>query len=154
MRRWVVAAGAACAVLLTHSAGAQNGAQTTQTGTTMPGTVVGSYSGTVGTVGKRLPDAAPAAGLPITSSPYMRPYDPARPYDMFKGTNIDPKQVLAPLVGPDGKPVEPPDALDKLSAKLKALFTFNKAAPPRPPYAPGISRRNRERAEQRMWRRD
>jgi hypothetical protein len=152
MRRWVVAAGAACAVLLTHSAGAQNGTQTG--GTTMPGQVVGSYTGTVNSVGQRLPDAAPPAGLPVTSNPLMRPYDPTRPYDVFKGTSIDPKNVVAPLVGPDGRPVQPPDALDKLSAKLRALFTFNISAPERPPYVPGISRRNKERREQRMWRRD
>lgn len=153
MRKWALAAGAACAILLTHSARAQNGTQTGG-GTTMPGQVVGSYSGTVGSVGQKLPLAAPAAGLPVTSNAMMRPFDPARPYDVFKGTNIDPKQVLAPLVGPDGRPVEPPDTLDKLSAKLKALFTFNQAAPPRPPYAPGISRRNRERHQKMLWRRD
>jgi hypothetical protein len=147
MRRWVLAAGVACAVMLAHSARAQNG------GPAMPGQVVGSYRGTVNRVGQQVPQAAPAAGQSVTANQFMRPYDPNRPYDMFKGTNIDPKQVLAPLVGPDGRPVEPPDALDKLSDKLKAIFTFGRTTPARPPYAPGISRRNRERHQQ-MWRRD
>ncbi len=151
MRRLTLAVGVACAVLLTHSAGAQNNAPTVS-GTTMPGQVVGSYAGTVSPVGQKQPAAAPAAGLPVTSNPLMRPYDPSKPYDVFKGTNIDPKQVLAPLVGPDGRPVQPPDALDKLSDKLKAVFGFG-TPPPRPPYAPGISRRNKERIQQ-MWRRD
>jgi hypothetical protein len=152
MRRVALAAGVACAVFLAGSAGAQF--NTTSTGTTMPGQVVGSYTGTVNPVGQRLPAAAPAAGLPVTSNPLMRPYDPNKPFDAFKGSGIDPKNVIAPLVGPDGRPVEPPDALDKLSAKLKALFTFSSSAPERPPYVPGISRRNKERREQRMWRRD
>lgn len=151
MRRWALAAGVACAVLLTHSARAQNGA--TVGGTTMPGQIVGSYSGNVNTVGQRLPQAASPIGQSVSANQLMRPYDPSRPYDVFKGTNIDPKQVLAPLVGPDGRPVEPPDALDKLSEKLKSMLGLARPALPRPPYVPGISRRNRER-HQHMWRRD
>jgi hypothetical protein len=148
MRRIAVAAGAACAVLAVDTAVAQNG------GLSMPGQVVGSYSGTVRPVAQQLPAAAPPAGLPVTSNPLMRPYDPAHPYDSLKGTNLDASSIVAPLVGPDGRPVEPPDALDRLSEKIKALLAPMKPNPPRPPFAPGILRRKKERIEKAMWRRD
>lgn len=148
MRRVVLAVGVLCAVGLTGRGTAQNGA-----GNAMPGQVVGSYRGQVNPVGNRLPAAAPQAGQSITANAQQRPYDPSRPYDVFKGTNIDPKNVLAPITGPDGKPVTPPDSLDLLSEKIKAFFVKPAPAPPRPPYVPGISRRNRERQEM-LWRRD
>jgi hypothetical protein len=140
----------ACAIVLTNSAVAQN--TTTSGGFSMPGQVVGSYRTVVNPVGNRLPAVAPPAGLPITANAMQRPYDPNHPFDMFKGTNIDPKTVIAPLTGPDGQQYSPPDALDKLSAKIKAFFVHN-PPPPRPPYAPGITRRSKERIH-RMWRRD
>jgi hypothetical protein len=148
MRRFAVAAGVACAALVVDTAGAQTG------GLSMPGQVVGSYSGTVRPVAQKLPAAAPQAGLPVTSNPLMRPYDPAHPYDALKGTNLDANAIVAPLVGADGRPVEPPDALDRLSEKIKAILAPMKPNPPRPPFAPGILRRKRERIENRMWRRD
>jgi hypothetical protein len=129
------------------SASAQNGSPT------MPGQVVGGYTGTVNPVGQKAPAAAPAAGLPITSNPMIRPYDPNNPYAAFQGTNIDPKLVRAPLVGPDGQPIKPPGAMDRLTDQLKALFGVMPSPPQRPPYAPGISRRNKERINH-MWRRD
>jgi hypothetical protein len=152
MRRLTLAAGAACAMMLFDSAGAQN----VTTGTSMPGQVVGSYTGTVNPVGQRAPAAAPPAGLPITSNAMMRPYDPNNPYAAFKGTNIDPKTLVAPLVGPDGQPVKPPGPFDKISDKLKQLLGIATPAPApaRPPFAPGVLRRNKERREDRMWRRD
>src|SRR4051794_13459901 len=70
MRRLTLAAGAACAMLMFDSASAQNG---TNSGTTMPGQVVGSYTGTVKPVGQKQPAAAPQVGTPITSNPMMRP---------------------------------------------------------------------------------
>ncbi len=148
MWRFTAAAGVACAVLTADTAFAQYG------GLAMPGQVVGSYSGNVRPAAQRLPAAAPPAGLPITSNPMMRPYDPAHPYDMFKGTNLDASLITAPLVGLDGKPVEPPDALDRLSEKIKSLLAPMMPNPPRPPFAPGIIRRKKERIENRMWRRD
>ena len=150
MRRLLVAAGIACAIVLTNSAGAQNSSN--PGGFSMPGQVVGSYRGQVNPVGNKAPAAAPPAGQSITASATQRPYDPNRPYDMFKGTNIDPNSVVAPLVAPDGKQVTPPDALDRLSAKIKAFFVQT-PTPPRPPYAPGISRRTKEHI-QHTWRRD
>jgi hypothetical protein len=148
MRRLFVAAGVACAALAVNSAVAQNG------GPSMPGQIVGSYSGTVLPVGQKQPAAAPPAGLPVTNGAMMRPYDPARPYAAFEGTGLDTTSIVAPLVGPDGKPIEPPDALDKLSEKIRALLLPMKPNPERPPFAPGILRRKRERIEKQMWRRD
>jgi hypothetical protein len=166
MRRLTLAAGIACAILLMNHVWAQNatapGGTSSSTTTTsapggtmmptMPGQVIGGYRGQVFPVGNKLPVAAPQAGMPITANAMQRPYDPSHPFDAFKGTNIDPKQVLAPLVGPDGKQVQPPDALDKLSENIKAFFTRS-PPPPRPTYAPGIARRNKERFH-RLWRRD
>jgi hypothetical protein len=48
--------------------------------------------------------------------------------------------------------VTPPDALDKLSERIKAFFVKN-PPPPKPPYTPGITRRARERHDM-TWRRD
>lgn len=161
MRRFLLASGIACAILLASHAVAQNPGGTVTGGTTaitpgggfsMPGQVVGTYHGQTMPVGNQFPNAGQQVGQPITAGALQRPYDPNHPYDQFKGTNIDTKQILAPLVGPDGKPVKEPDALDKLSEKIKAFF-IGTAAPPKPNYAPGIVRRKKERP-QLMWRRD
>jgi hypothetical protein len=162
MRRFSLAAASAFAIMLMNHLNAQNTTTTSSTTTsfpgsgstlpTMPGQVVGSYREQTFPIGNRFPNAAPQAGLPITANGTMRPYDPNNPYSIFKGTNIDPKQVLAPLVGPDGKPMDPPDGLDSISASIKAFFTRH-PPPPRPPYTPGITRRTRERIHN-LWRRD
>ena len=93
------------------------------------------------------------APLEVGGNGNGRPYDPTRPYDAFKGSGIDPSTLVAPLIGPDGKPVQPPDALDRMSERIKSFFT-GFLPESRPTYTPGIYRRSRERAEQRMWRRD
>ena len=118
----------------------------------MPGQTVGVYRGQVNPVGTKAPAAAPQAGESIGGPGQSRPYDPTHPYDAFKGTNIDPANVLVPLVGPDGKPITPPDGLDRMSAQIREFFTRT-PPPPRPPYTPGITRRTKERAEH-LWRRD
>ncbi len=119
----------------------------------MPGRVVGTSSIKTAPVGKQQPAAAPQAGQSITQNAMQRPYDPNRPYDAFRGTNINPKTVVAPVIGPDGKAIVAPDKLDELSSKIRSLFGLT-PAPPRPAYAPGITRRSQERIQSRTWRRD
>lgn len=148
MRRYALAAGVACA-LVGLPLGAQNPAFTG-----MPGEVVGRYTGSVQPVGARAPSAAPPVGTPVGNNVMQRPYDPNRPYDQFIGTGIDPSQIRAPLVGPDGTEFKNPGPLDAFIARLRSVFVKNPPPQRTIQYAPGISRRNRERAEQRMWRRD
>jgi hypothetical protein len=96
--------------------------------------------------------AAPPAGSPVGNA-LSRPYDPARPLDVFKGTGLDPKSLVAP-VAPMGGGGEP-NLLDRLYQRLGSATGFLKpSTPPRTTYTPGIARRNRERAAARMWRKD
>lgn len=119
----------------------------------MPGQTVGS-SYNLNPGGSTIPRAAPQAGTPI-GNPLTRPYDPSRPMDMFKGSGIDPKTVVTPLSAFPGLPTQNPSILDRLNSKLGSVVTyFRPSEPPRPTYTPGISRRNRERAMERNWRRD
>lgn len=141
MRQLVLAAGAVCAAgwLAVRVAGQ---------GPAMPGQVIGTgYN--LPQVGNRLP----AAGQKVGTAPnnaMMRPYDPARPLDQLQGTNIDPATVLAPVAGFGDQ-----SGLDKFYAKLKSMVGVSpRVGPTRPNVTPGIFRRNRERAEERMWRRD
>jgi hypothetical protein len=148
MRQLALAAGAVCALVGVAT-------PVVAQGTTMPGQVVGTgYS--LSPVGSQLPKAAPSVGTPIGSpfgSAAMRPYDPSRPYDVFKGTNIDPRNVAAPVVGFGDQ-----SAISKFYDKLKAVVGIAPSGPPSmaavPGYTPGIGRRNRERAEKRLWRPD
>jgi hypothetical protein len=121
---------------------------------TMPGQVVGTtVNFNTNRVGQQLPRVGAPVGQPLNipaDSPLIRRYDPNRPFDVFKGTNISPNQVVAPIVG-----VGDQSAFEKLYDKLKSIVGLNKQTDLRAPfYTPGIGRRNRERAEQRMWRRD
>lgn len=156
MQRSMLAAGVVCAVFA-GSAQAQSKVPSvggyTANGA-MPGQIVGSYRGTVMPVGQKLPSAGQQVGLPVTANSMMRPYDPEHPYESLKGTGIDPSQILAPLVGPDGRPVQPPDTLDKLSNNLKQVLGLMKPNPPRPSFTPGILRRAHKRYDQQMWRND
>jgi hypothetical protein len=102
--------------------------------------------------GTRLPAAAPQAGTNI-GSPLTRPYDPTNPLGVFKGTGINPKDVIAPVAGLPG--TQQPDLLERVSAKLGSVTSFFHPAPPQAKtITPGIFRRNRERAHQMNWRRD
>ena len=122
----------------------------------MPGQVVGTGI-TLNPVGTPISRAVPSRDdLKKLENPLMRPYDPSKPLDVFKGTNIDPKTVVAPVAGFPGTGTDP-SLLDKLSAKLGSVTNFFKPSPPVPTrstYFPSLSRRNRERAMERMWRRD
>ncbi|MBA4190548.1 MAG: hypothetical protein C0467_21385 [Planctomycetaceae bacterium] len=144
MRRLMLTAGVVCAVAaLTDFAGAQVN--------TMPGQVVGSGYSTQ-SVGQPLPKAAPPAGQPIglpADSAMMRRYDPNRPYDALKGTNLSRDQVRAPIAGMGDQ---------SMWSQLKVIFGLSKPpvqmAPQNSTYFPSLTRRNRERAEAREWRRD
>lgn len=147
MRRAALA-GVACAVVFLARPG------TTQVNT-MPGQVVGTGFN-LSPVGQSVRKASPPAGQPINlpaESAMMRRYDPNRPYDVFKGTNLSPSQLAAPI-----EATGPQSVLGKLYGKLKSVVGFGspKLETPqqRSSYFPSLTRRNRERAEERLWRRD
>lgn len=152
MRQMVTAAACALAV---SGATAQAQIATPTAGpppAAMPGKVV-SNSYPLYQVGTRLPRAAPPVGNPI-GSPFLKP-DLGATINPFKDTGIDPKQLAAPAMGYPGSPYQEPDLLDKLNEKLKSVTAFFKPSPAMTSvYTPGISRRNKERAMERNFRRD
>ena len=120
----------------------------------MPGTVVGN-SINLKSAGAPVPTAVPSrADIKKLESPFMRAYDPSKPYDVFKGTNIDPTSVVAPV--PGFARTGDPNLLERLYTKLGTATGFIKPmTPPRvTTYTPGLSRRNKERTMQRTWRKD
>ena len=145
MRQLVLTAGTLCAAAaLAHWASAQN--------QVMPGQVVGTTLN-ANPVGTRFPEAAPKVGQPVNlppDTPLMRRYDPNKPLDVFKGTTLSPSQLVAPAPG-----IGDQSALARFYDKLKASvgLSTRSVAPP-PNVTPGIFRRNRERARERMWRWD
>jgi hypothetical protein len=147
MRQLLLTAGVVCAVAgFAGPASAQVN--------TMPGQVVSTgFNSNVNAVGTQIPKAAPAQGKPINipnDSQFLRRYDPSRPYDAFKGTNLNVDQIVAPIPLPNEQ-----STFDKVSEKLKSVFGVTKAVEPqRSTYFPSLTRRNRERAEERLWRRD
>ncbi|HVL14619.1 MAG TPA: hypothetical protein VM529_18750 [Gemmata sp.] len=148
MRQLWLAAAAACAAA--GFAGSASGQVNT-----MPGQVVGTGVDLgLRPVGEQLPRAGQPVGQPINlpqDSAMMRRYDPTRPYDVFKGTGIRPDQVVAPVTSDFGDK----NAFEKMYDKVKYALGISSQPDLRVPnYTPGIGRRNRERAEQRMWRRD
>ena len=160
MRRWLMTVGVACA--MSGPAAAQFTTYTpgpNPLSGIMPGQVVGNTAVgstvTLNPVGNSIPRATSPAGNPI-GNPLMRPYDPAKPLDVFKGTNIDPKSVIAPVSGFSNVGTAQPDLLDKLYDKLGSITRFFRPTYTKPPpsYTPGIYRRDRERAAKRMWRPD
>lgn len=147
MRQLLLTAGVVCAVV------GFAGRASPQVNT-MPGQVVGTgFNSNVNAVGTQIPKAAPAQGRPINlpaESQMLRRYDPSRPYDAFKGTNLSVDQLVAPVPLPNQ-----PSTFDKLSDKLKSVFGVVRAVEPQgSTYFPSLTRRNRERAEERLWRRD
>jgi hypothetical protein len=146
MRLWLQAIGAACA--LSGTATAQ------QMGPLPGGQVVGSSTNlNLSPAAPRLPAAAPPAGTNI-GNPYLRPYDPNKPLDVFKGTGLNVRDVVAPVTGISG--TQKPDLLDRLYEKISSMTGFFKPTVPDPmtqPVTPGIFRRNRERNKME-WRRD
>lgn len=156
----VAALGAAAGTAPAQSGTVTGGVTTTRLGgggapASMPGQVVGSGFNLAGSAPQPVGKMLPPAGDPLS-----RPYDPSRPLDVFKGTGISPNQVIAPITafppvpGPDKNLID--RLYDKLDAALNVNFFARKpepvAAPPN--VTPGIFRRNRERVQERMWRRD
>lgn len=147
MRQLLLAAGVLCA------GGAAAHLATAQNNEVMPGQVVSTINN-FQTVGTRFPQVGERVGQPINmpeDTPLMRRYDPSRPFDAFKGTHIDKNMVVAPV------PIIAGDQnlLERFYDKLKSVVGIStKTLPPPPNVTPGIFRRNRERAQERMWRRD
>ncbi|QDU19192.1 hypothetical protein [Urbifossiella limnaea] len=167
MRRLLAAAALGVAA---GTASAQTGTATGTTttsrpggGSAMPGQVVGSSYNLAGSapqpvgspVGSPVGTPLPPAGTPIT-----RPYDPRRPNDVFRGTGLSPNQVIAPISAFPPLPGQEKNLIDRMYDKLDSFWSINifaRQAEPleRPPtVTPGIFRRNRERHDDRMWRRD
>ena len=142
MRQLVLAAGAVCAA-------AVGAGRADAQGTTMPGQMVGTgLTYNLSPVGSQLGRAAPPAGEPINipaDSPLMRRYDPNNPYAALEGTSLTRDQIVVPL----GTELSMMDKLKSLIGMTKVVQTQ-----PQSGYFPSLTRRNRERAEQRMWRRD
>jgi hypothetical protein len=95
----------------------------------MPGEVVSSSSSndTLSRVGKEAPKVGKSVGQPINlpaENPLLRRYDPNKPYDMFKGTNLDVKSIVAPMNGYMSAAGDP-TVLDKLYGKLKSVVGLN-----------------------------
>ncbi|HEX4614136.1 MAG TPA: hypothetical protein VH092_38490 [Urbifossiella sp.] len=131
---------------------ATGGVTTSGGGTSMPGQVVGSTPGLAGGTPQPIGTHQPQVGTPPG-----RPYDPSRPLDVFKGTGVDPNSVIAPLSPYPSLPAPEKNLIDRLYDRLDSVLTFShtpKAVPRPPNVTPGIFRRNRERVDDRMWRRD
>jgi hypothetical protein len=145
MRQLLLAAGALCAAgVLTHAT-AQNQA--------MPGQPVGTTF-QFAPVGKQFPQAGAKVGQPVNmpaDTPLMRRANPNDPFDGFRGTTFDPKNVVAPVAGLGNQNV-----LERFYDKMKSAIGLSTKPPTAPPQnvTPGIFRRNRERAKEQMWRRD
>ncbi len=146
MRQLLLAAGVLCAGgVAAHLATAQN--------EVMPGQVVSTINN-FQQVGTRLPQVGQKVGQPINmppDTPLMRRYDPSKPFDAFKGTNLDKRMVAAPVPLIAGDQT----VLERFYDKLKSVVGISTKTIPEPPnVTPGIFRRNRERARERMWRWD
>jgi hypothetical protein len=153
----------AAVALLAGSAAGQSGSfgslgppgSTNNLPAAMPGQVVGTGV-TLNPAGTQIARAVPARDdIKKLDNPLMRPYDPSKPFDVFKGTNLDPTSVVAPV---PGFPMtgQDPNLLQRLYTKIGTVTGFiTPSTPvPRPTYTPGLSRRNKERAMERTWRRD
>jgi hypothetical protein len=146
MRRLLLAAGVVCAAAgLAHWASAQNA---------MPGQVVGTGIN-FNPVGTPVPKAAPQAGKPLNvpdDTPLMFRYDPNNPLAGFKGkgATIDTNTIVAPVPG-----IGDQTALGRFYDKVKSAVGLGaKSVTPQPTVTPGLFRRNRERHNQMIWRRD
>ena len=122
-------------------------------GQAMPGQAIGT--------GFQLPQVGTRAGAPVgkpinvpDDNPMMRRYDPSKPYDVFKGTGLDPKNLVTPIA----ETGQPGNDLNLMQRLYRTIGTnvgfFEPPAADRKMVTPGIFRRNRERAAERAFRRD
>jgi hypothetical protein len=150
MRQLLLAAGAVCA-----AAGAACWAAG-EANTVMPGQAVGTGFN-FNSVGTQFQPAGSKVGQPLNvpaDTPMMRRADPKNPFDGFRGTNLDPKSIVAPVPG-----VGDQNALERLYNRMKSAVGLapKPSLAPAQNVTPGIFRRNRERtkeAKDQMWRRD
>lgn len=154
MRSWMAAGGVVCALVgLSAPASAQFGVGDASSAgsSAMPGLPVGTVV-KLSPAATEITKAVPQAGNPIGTQ--GRIYDPSRPLDVFKGTNIDPSNVIAPVAGYSG--TGSPNLLTQLYTKIGSIVGLSRTVTtgPVPNVTPGIFRRNRERAAARMWRAD
>jgi hypothetical protein len=141
--------GLACAVIgITGWAMAQNAS--------MPGQVVSNTTGeNLRLVGNDLPQAAKPVGKPINlpnNNPLFRPYNPANPYEALEGTGMNAKSVVAPVNGFTSE--APQSMFQQFNNKVKSLLGLTTPPTVQRIYTPGIYRRDRQRAQERMWVRD
>jgi len=117
------------------------------TGAAMPGTPVGTAM--VAPAGSPIPKAVPAAGAKVGTGPtgIPNPLDPRAP----QGQMVDLKNVVAPY---PGMPSPEPSFWERLNQRWDALFGATPPVAQPTHWNPGIGRRNRERKEERMWRKD
>jgi hypothetical protein len=99
--------------------------------------------------GTPIPKAVPAAGARVGTGPTGIPslLDPRSP----QGQVVDLKNVIAPY---PGMPNPTPSFWDQLQARWAAMLGPTPSVVQPTNWTPGISRRNREREKERMWRRD
>jgi hypothetical protein len=156
----VVALGVAAGTATAQSGTATGGVTNSRAGgggapASMPGQVVGNGFGLAGSTPQPVGTPLPSVGTPTS-----RPYDPSRPYDVFRGTGLDTSKMVTPISAFPPLPGQEKNLIDRLYDKLDAFVSINPFArsaepPPRPMnVTPGIFRRNRERFDDRMWRRD
>jgi hypothetical protein len=145
MRQLLLAAGVVCAGGLVAQC------VSAQSQTIMPGQAVGT-SYRFNSVGTTFPQAGKKLGQPINIPPdsaLMRRADPNNPLAAFRGSALDPSNVIAPVAGLG-------NGLENFFDKVKSAVGLSVQTPPARPnnVTPGIFRRNRERAKQMLWRRD
>ena len=126
----------------------------------MPGEVVSSNNtnDSLSRVGKQAPKVGKSIGEPINlpaENPLLRRYDPNKPYDVFRGTNLDVKSIVAPMNGfSQTAGTGDPTMLDRLYSKLQSVVGLSTKPQVQRVYTPGIARRNRERVQERLHPRD
>jgi len=119
---------------------------------TTPGTPVGTPL-SLGNAGA--PNAKPVgspAGAQVGSAPGGVPQSTSQDF-----SKIDKSRLAAPLPnypGIGGEPTLWDRTMQRVVAAVHYINPFSTTTQPRPNWVPGISRRNRERSEERMFRRD